>query len=204
MDGWTRHVCRGTERNVGLHTTEAGTKELGHAPPGSHRDHRRLRRRNVHGTAPSRATTSPRPNVAASTGTFQLTRREKSLMPEALSSLVTWVTKAMTGMDSSCSSGYSRLSIAAKTGCCSSSLHGKPVSWEARCAGSAHGWQDQACRRGGGSAGGSHGPRHRVWKDPQPALPRQVCQPAPASPGHAQQDGHEVFVDGLNNGIGRF
>ncbi len=47
----------------------------------------------------------------------------KSLTPAAASSLVQFLRKAMCGMDSSCSSGKSRASIAMNTGCCCSSLN---------------------------------------------------------------------------------
>lgn len=50
------------------------------------------------------------------------TWRLKSLIPAATSSLFKLLMKARVGIDSSCSSGYSRVSIARKTGCCSSSL----------------------------------------------------------------------------------
>lgn len=46
----------------------------------------------------------------------------KSRTPAALMSRVRLFMKAMKGMDSSCSSGKSRTSIAANTGCCNSSL----------------------------------------------------------------------------------
>ena len=46
----------------------------------------------------------------------------KSFMPAATSSLFRLLINASVGMDSSCSSGYSRVSIAMNTGCCNSSL----------------------------------------------------------------------------------
>lgn len=46
----------------------------------------------------------------------------KSRTPAADISFVSCFRKAMKGMDSSCSSGYSSASIAVNTGCCSSSL----------------------------------------------------------------------------------
>lgn len=46
----------------------------------------------------------------------------KSLTPAATMSLLSALTSAIAAIDSSCSSGYSRVSIAINTGCCNSSL----------------------------------------------------------------------------------